>query len=106
MRSLALGLLLLPGLISAAQAAPKLTLDQVIERALANPRAQAADSDTAGAQARVDEADAARLPRARVTAFGTISPEIHCIDPTCTRTEPTTFAFRFSGLYGSAQLDL
>jgi outer membrane protein TolC len=107
MRSLVIGLLLLPGLISAADAGPKLTLDQVIERALANPRAQAADSDTAGAQARVDEADAARLPRARATAFGTISPEIRCADiALCTKTEPTTFAFRFSGLYGSAQLDI
>ncbi|HEX8114123.1 MAG TPA: hypothetical protein VF516_40610, partial [Kofleriaceae bacterium] len=79
MRSLAIGLLLLPGLVSAAEAAPKLTLDQVIARALANPRAQAAESDTAGAEARVEEADAARLPRGKVTAFGTISPEIHCV---------------------------
>src|SRR5215468_11248004 len=115
MRSFAIGLLLLPGLISAADAAPKLTLDQVIARALANPRAQAADSDTAGAQARVDEADAARLPRGKVTAFGTISPEIHCQNVqipntatviNCASTEPTIFAFNFSGLYGSAQLDI
>jgi outer membrane protein TolC len=106
MRSLAIGLLLLPGLISAAEAAPKLTLDQVIARALANPRAQAADSDTAGAQARVEEADAARLPRARATMFATLSPEIRCQDPACTMTEPTNFSFNFSGLYGSAQLDI
>src|SRR5262249_55210198 len=57
-------------------------------------------------QARVDEADAARLPRGKVTAFGTASPEIHCTDPTCTDTEPHTFSFNFSGLYGSAQLDI
>jgi len=106
MRSLALGLLLLPGLISAAEAAPKLNLDQVIARALANPRAQAADSDTAGAEARVDEADAARLPRARATVFGTISPDIRCRDAACTATDPRTFSFNFSGLYGSAQLDI
>jgi outer membrane protein TolC len=115
MRSLVIGLLLFPGLITAAEAGPKLTLTQVIERALANPRAQAAETDTAGAQARVDEADAARLPRGKLTAFGTISPEIHCVnvaipgtDTTidCARTEPTIFAFNFSGLYGSAQLDI
>jgi outer membrane protein len=106
MRSFALGLLLLPGLTLAAEAAPKLTLDQVIARALANPRAQAADGDTAAAQARVDEADAAWLPRGKVTAFGTASPVIHCKDPTCTTTDPTTFSFNFSGLYGSAQLDI
>jgi outer membrane protein len=109
MRSLVIGLLLLPGLISAAGAGPRLTLDQVIERALANPRAQAAASDTAGAQARVEEADAARLPRGKLTAFGTISPEIRCVTVQmveCARTEPTIFAFRFSGLYGSAQLDI
>ena len=106
MRSFAIGVLLLPGLVTAAAAAPKLTLDQVTAKALANPRARAADSDTAGAEARVDEADAARLPRAKLTAFGTISPNIRCADPDCIRTEPRTFAFNFSGLYGSAQLDI
>jgi outer membrane protein len=111
MRSFVIGLLALsvalPDLGSAAAAAPpKLTLDQVIARALASPRAATTASDTDAAQARVSEADAARLPRAKVTAFGTISPEIRCVDPGCTMTEPTNFAFRFSGLFGSAQIDI
>ncbi|HEX3765906.1 MAG TPA: TolC family protein [Kofleriaceae bacterium] len=106
MRSFPIGVLLLPGLVTTAAAAPKLTLDQVIAKALANPRALAADSDTEGAQARVDEADAARLPRAKLTAFGTISPDIRCANTDCTDTEPKIFSFNFSGLYGSAQLDL
>src|SRR6185295_13423686 len=101
------GVLILPGLITAAAAEPpKLTLEQVIAKALASPRAAIADSDAAGAAARVDEADAARLPRGKATAFGTLSPDIRCSDATCTRTEPTDFAFRFSGLFGSAQLDI
>jgi outer membrane protein TolC len=65
-----------------------------------------AAGDTAAAEARVDEADAARLPRAKVTAFGTISPEIRCGNPDCTATEPKNFALRFSGLFGSAQIDI
>jgi outer membrane protein TolC len=107
MRSLALAFALLPGLVAEVAAAPpKLTLDQVIAKALAGPRAQAADGDAAGAAARVDEADAARLPRAKATAFGTISPEIRCVDAGCTMTEPKNFAFKFSGLFGSAQIDI
>ncbi|TMQ28390.1 MAG: hypothetical protein E6J90_00570, partial [Deltaproteobacteria bacterium] len=109
MRLFLIGALLVPGLASlhsGAAAAPKLTLEQVIAKALASPRATMADSDTAGAQARVDEADAARLPRAKATAFGTLSPEIQCIDAPCTATDPKTFAFHFSGLFGGAQIDI
>jgi len=107
MRSLVIGLLLLSGLGSTAFAAPpKLTLEQVIAKALASPRAAMADGDRDAAAAQVDEADAARLPRGKLTAFGTISPEIRCVDPACTMTSPTNFALRFSGLYGSAQLDI
>ena len=107
MRSLVIGALLLSTLISAAGAAPpKLTLEQVIARALASPKAAMAEGDRDAAAARVDEADAARMPRAKATAFGTISPEIHCSDPGCTTTDPKNFALRFSGLFGSAQLDI
>src|SRR3954452_12026637 len=107
MRSFAIALLVLPALVTMAAAEPpKLTLEQVIAKALAGPKAALADSDTAGAAARVDEADAARLPRGKMTAFGTISPEIHCLDTGCNQTSPKNFAFRFSGLFGSAQLDI
>ena len=106
MRSLVIGLLVLPGLASAAFAAPKLTLEQVIEKALASPKAEMAEGDRAAAAAQVDEADAARLPRFKATAFGTVSPEIRCLDPACTMTEPQNFALKFSGLFGSAQLDI
>lgn len=85
---------------------PRLTLDQVLAKALASPKAEMAEGDRAAAEARVDEADAARLPRAKATAFGTISPEIRCNEPTCVTTEPKNFALKFSGLFGSAQLDI
>ncbi|HEX4417935.1 MAG TPA: TolC family protein [Kofleriaceae bacterium] len=110
MRSVAIFVLVLSSLalhVPAALAAPpKLTLEQVIAKALAGPKAQMAASDRDAAEARVDEADAARLPRGKVTAFATISPEIHCDNADCTQTDPKNFAFRFSGLFGSAQLDI
>ncbi|HEX2688269.1 MAG TPA: TolC family protein [Kofleriaceae bacterium] len=107
MRSLVIGLLVLPSLTSAAFAAPpRLTLEQVIAKALASPRAAMAEDDRAAAAARVDEADAARWPRAKATAFGTISPQIRCLDPACTMTEPKNFALAFSGLFGGAQIDI
>lgn len=100
-------LCLLALLVSTADAAPtKLTLDQVISKAVSNPRVKVADGDTAAAAARVDEADAARLPRVKATAFGTISPDIDCLNEDCTRTGPENFAFDFQGLFGGGQLDI
>jgi len=107
MRTLLVALLLVPRLVAAdPPAATKLTLDQVIAKAVANPRVQMSEGDRDAASARVDEADAARLPRVKVTAFTTISPEIHCDDPVCDKTSPTKFAFRFSGLFAGAEIDL
>lgn len=85
---------------------PKLTLAQLIEKAVASPKVAMAASDREGAEARVAEADAARLPKLKASVYGTISPDIHCDDPQCLSTSPKNFAFRFSGLYGSAQLDV
>jgi outer membrane protein TolC len=90
----------------------KLTLDQVIAKATANPRVEIAQSDQESAAARVDEADASRLPHIKGTAFATISPEIRCNDVSgvppglCLQTSPRNFAFRFSGFYGTAEVDL
>src|SRR5215467_11144775 len=95
---------LVPSLAVAAPA--KLTLDQVIAKAVANPKVQMAEGDRDAAAARVDEADAARLPRVKVTAFGTISPHITCSDPGCTMTQPQNFAFDFHGFFGGAQIDV
>jgi len=114
MRSFVIGVLVCVAAVGHAQpaqpaapAAPhKLTLEQVVAKALASPRARMAEGDRAAAEARVDEADAARLPRVKATAFATISPEIHCLDAACTMTEPKNFALKFSGLFGSAQVDI
>jgi outer membrane protein TolC len=89
-----------------ALAESKLTLDQVIAKSLAGPKAKMAGADRDMAAARRDEADAARMPRFKATAFGTISPEIHCLDAACDQTSPKNFAFRFNGFFGSAQLDI
>ncbi len=103
MRSLVVVALLVPSL---ALAGPKLTLDQVIEKSLAGPRGKMARVDVEIAKERFDEAKALALPRIKATAFGTASPDIRCVDPQCTTTEPRNFKFDFSGLYGSAQIEL
>jgi outer membrane protein len=104
MRWLCVALVLIPA--AAAADPPKLTLDQVIARAVASPRVQMAEGDRDAARARVREADAALLPRIKGTAFGTLSPEIRCVDPGCVTTEPQNFAWRYEGLFGGAQLDV
>lgn len=99
---------------AAAQAPPpaapptqtKLSLEEAIAKTLSGPRVRMAEGDAEAAAARVDEADAARLPRVKATAFGTISPEIKCDDPACTQTSPKNFAFAFEGLLGGAQIDV
>ncbi|HWO19897.1 MAG TPA: TolC family protein [Kofleriaceae bacterium] len=111
--ALALALLADPGRAlaqGAAGAAPpaatKLTLEEAIAKALAGPRARMAEGEAAAAAARVDEADAARLPRIKATAYGTISPKIECVNIDCTQTSPKNFALEFEGVFGSAQLDV
>jgi outer membrane protein TolC len=104
MRSIAVALCLVPSL--AAAQPQKLTLDQVIAKAIANPRVQMAAADRDAAAARVREADAARLPRVKATMFGTVSPEIRCENTDCTRTEPREFALKFNGIFGGGQLDV
>ncbi len=84
----------------------RLTLPQVIEKALAGPKARMVRGDRDAAAARIDEANAARLPRIKATAFGTISPEINCLDLACTQTSPQNFALRFDGVFVGAQLDI
>src|SRR3989442_756372 len=109
MRRLLLLVVQFPGL---AEAGTKLTLEDSIKKALAGPKAEMASSDADAAEAKVAEADASRLPRVKLTAFGTLSPQIKCdtASTDCTRTDPnnftTTGAFQFSGIFGSAQLDV
>ena len=104
MRSLVCLALCLPAL--AAAEGQKLTLEQVMERALVGPKARMAEGDRDAAAARIDEADAARFPRVKATAFATVSPEITCENPECTVTGPQNFAFRFSGIYGGGNIEL
>jgi len=82
-----------------------LTLDDAIARALDGPKAGIARADTEAARARVDEADAARLPTGTLTGFVTASPVIKCENADCTRTDPENFALRFGGAFGGVQLE-
>ena len=84
----------------------KLTLAELTARAMHGPRARMAEADTDEARARVDEVHAAFLPKAQTTGFFTISPNIHCVDAACTQTDPKTFAFDFSGVFGGAGLTI
>lgn len=103
MRLLVLAILCLPALAFAE--GPRLTLDQVIAKAQASPKAEMAETDMETATTRIDEADAARWPKLKVTAFTTLSPKIVCDTPDCVTTSPKNFAFRFSGLFASAQFE-
>ena len=105
MRSaLVLAILCLPA--AALAEGPRLTLEQVMAKALASPKVQMAQGDRAIAEARIDEARAAILPRVKGTAFATLSPEIKCENADCTQTSPENFAWRFSGGFFGAQLDV
>ncbi|HUS31680.1 MAG TPA: TolC family protein [Kofleriaceae bacterium] len=103
MRLLVIALLLVPTIASAEP--KKLTLDEVIAKAAANPKVQMAISDKDVAESRIHEAYAAVLPRVKATIYGTVSPEIQCDNADCTRTSPQNFAFKFSGFFGGASLE-
>ena len=96
----------------AAAGPPKLTLDQVIARAVAGPKVEMAEGDMDAAAARVEEAGAARLPRIKVTAYGTVSPRIECVAngsfpaSLCLKTDPQNFSWEFSGFLGSLQIEV
>lgn len=83
-----------------------MTLDEVTQKALTGPKARMADGDRAIAAARIGEAKAMILPRIKGTAFATISPDIECDNTDCTQTSPQNFAWRYSGGYVGAQLDI
>ena len=102
--SFALALVCLP--TAAVAEGPRLTLDQVTQKALAGPKARMADGDREIATARYGEAKALILPRIKGTAFATISPDIQCDNADCTQTSPQNFAWRFSGGYVGAQIDI
>jgi len=92
---------------AAADSSPmRLTLEQLTARSLASSRAQMAHRDTDMARARVDEANAARLPKLQALAFLAPSPEIDCVDAACTRTDPEDFAIRIQGAFGGASLQV
>src|SRR5262249_28048948 len=103
MRSLVLALMLIPTLASAEP--KKLTLDQVIDKALTNPKVQMAIADHDVAEARAHEAFTQVLPHVKASAFATASPKIDCVTPDCTETSPHNFAWRFNGFFAGAQLD-
>jgi outer membrane protein len=107
MRMLVLAVLLTALTTRVGVAEPrKLSLDETIAKALAGPKARMARGDADTAEARLGEAKALRFPRIKGTLSGTASPKIDCVDPQCTETDPTNFAFRYDGLYGSALLEL
>jgi outer membrane protein TolC len=89
----------------------KLTLEDTIAKALAGPRARMAAGETDSAEARLAEANAMRWPRIKARLFGAASlgaasPEIDCLDPACTRTDPANFALRYEGVWGGGQLEV
>lgn len=84
----------------------RLTLEQLTERSLDSSRARMAHRDTEAAEARSEEAGAARFPKLTATAFVAPSPDIDCVDPSCTQTDPEGFAIRLSGAFGGGSLSV
>lgn len=99
----------IPGVAGAESEAPtptRLTLDELIARSLSSSRASMARRDTDAARARAAEADAARLPKISALAFAAPSPDIDCLDPECTTTDPQDFEVRLSGVLGGGTLSI
>jgi HAE1 family hydrophobic/amphiphilic exporter-1 len=99
-----LAILLVPG--TSVAEPERLTFDQLLARSQRSSRAEMAKADTEAARARVDEADAARMPTLSATAFVAPSPDIDCIDASCTETDPQDFALRLSGAFGGGSLSI
>jgi outer membrane protein TolC len=94
-------------LSSPALAAPKhLDLTGAVALARGNPLARAAVERSRASEAQTDEARGARWPRVVLTSFLAPSPEIHCLDPSCTRTDPRDATLAFAGLFGGVRLEL
>ena len=100
-----------PKTVAAPAKAPD--FDEVLRLALHGPRGQMARADTDAAEARSDEADAARMPTGKATAFATVSPEISCDGPAetatvkdCSQTDPKNFALKFSGGFFGASIEI
>ena len=99
-------LLLGPGASSAqpADTAPRLTLEELIQRTLRGPRARMAHHETRTAEGRVTEARGAAYPKLSVTPFVAPSPDIACVDASCTRTTPEDVSLRVDGLFAGAKV--
>jgi outer membrane protein TolC len=100
-------LVLLAVLSAPAAAAPKrLGLSEAVALVRSNPIARAAVERGHASEAQADEARGARWPRLVLTSFLAPSPEIHCLDLACTRTDPKDATLAFGGLFGGARLEL
>ena len=82
----------------------RFTLQEATAAAMKNPQVAMARLDAQVAAARVDEADAARLPRFSATAFVGPSPKASCSNVECTVTTPRNQSLAFSGAFGGVSL--
>jgi len=107
MRIFWLALLVITLTAATGMAAPKkLTLDETIAKTLAGPKARVARGEADTAEGKLGEAKSLRFPRINGTLFATASPKITCLDPQCTETDPSNFAFRYEGFYGGGKLEV
>lgn len=84
--------------------APRFTLDELIQRTLRGPRARMAHHETRTAEGRVTEARGAAYPKLTATPFVAPSPDIDCVDASCTRTTPEDASLRMDGLFAGARI--
>jgi outer membrane protein len=89
---------------AAGPALRRLALAEVVARAEQNPAVEAAGAASDAAREKLREVNGLRGPRFELSSFLAPSPEIECLDPSCTRTSPEDVALAFSGVYGGLRL--
>ncbi len=105
MQNAALALAVILAFPAAALAdSPRLTLEQLTNRAQQGPRARMARSDTQAAEVRTRELSSAILPRIDLDAFVTPGPRIDCVDADCVRTDPDGPAWAWKGVWAGVGL--
>jgi outer membrane protein TolC len=91
---------------SAAATPKRLTLNEAVARARANPLVRAATEQRRAAEARLSEARGARFPRAEIVSFIAPSPDIRCLNADCTRTDPSDPKLAADGLFAGVRVGL
>jgi outer membrane protein TolC len=82
------------------------TLDRLIAAALKGPQSRAAEAATDEARGNQTEVHGMHFPSVSVTGLLAPSPEIRCLDASCSTTSPQDATVAFDGVFGRIQVSL